>query len=96
MIKQNQKEKKDGVFYTPEYITRYIVENTLGKMCSEKREELQIGSETLVSPSNPKKLTKQEQQTKDNLQEYKNWLLNLKILDPACGSGAFLNQAWNT
>uniref|UniRef100_UPI00112F5334 Eco57I restriction-modification methylase domain-containing protein n=1 Tax=Aliarcobacter cryaerophilus TaxID=28198 RepID=UPI00112F5334 len=32
-------------------------------------------------------------QTKDNLQEYKNWLLNLKILDPACGSGAFLNQA---
>ena len=62
-------------------------------MCSEKREELQIGSETLVSPSNPKKLTKQEQQTKDNLQEYKNWLLNLKILDPACGSGAFLNQA---
>ncbi len=62
-------------------------------MCSEKREELQIGSETLVSPSNSKKLTKQEQQTKDNLQEYKNWLLNLKILDPACGSGAFLNQA---
>ncbi|TLT07248.1 hypothetical protein FE243_05235 [Aliarcobacter thereius] len=91
--KTKSKRKKDGVFYTPEYITRYIVENTLGKMCSEKREELQIGSETLVSPSNPKKLTKQEQQTKENLQEYKNWLLNLKILDPACGSGAFLNQA---
>ena len=91
--KTKSKRKKDGVFYTPEYITRYIVENTLGKMCSEKREELLIGSETLVSPSNPKKLTKQEQQTKDNLQEYKNWLLNLKILDPACGSGAFLNQA---
>lgn len=91
--KTKSKRKKDGVFYTPEYITRYIVENTLGKMCSEKREELQIGSETLVSPSNPKKLTKQEQQTKDNLQEYKNWLLNLKILDPSCGSGAFLNQA---
>ncbi|HKM18968.1 MAG TPA: N-6 DNA methylase, partial [Aliarcobacter sp.] len=91
--KTKSKRKKDGVFYTPEYITRYIVENTLGKMCQEKREELQIGSETLVSPSNPKKLTKQEQQTKENLQEYKNWLLNLKILDPACGSGAFLNQA---
>ena len=91
--KTKSKRKKDGVFYTPEYITRYIVENTLGKMCSEKREELQIGSETLVSLSNPKKLTKQEQQTKDNLQEYKKWLLNLKILDPACGSGAFLNQA---
>lgn len=91
--KTKSKRKKDGVFYTPEYITRYIVENTLGKMCSEKREELLIGSETLVSPSNPKKLTKQEQQTKENLLLYKNWLLNLKILDPACGSGAFLNQA---
>ncbi|MDX4026458.1 N-6 DNA methylase [Aliarcobacter skirrowii] len=90
--KTKSKRKKDGVFYTPEYITRYIVENTLGKMCSEKREELQIGNGILI-PSNPKKLTKQEQQTKDNLQEYKNWLLNLKILDPACGSGAFLNQA---
>ncbi|MDD2973904.1 MAG: N-6 DNA methylase [Aliarcobacter cryaerophilus] len=90
--KTKSKRKKDGVFYTPEYITRYIVENTLGKMCLEKREELQIGNGILI-PSNPKKLTKQEQQTKDNLQEYKNWLLNLKILDPACGSGAFLNQA---
>src|SRR5574344_1395234 len=90
--KTKSKRKKDGAFYPPEYITRYIVENTLGKMCSEKREELLIGNGILI-PSNPKKLTKQEQQTKDNLQEYKNWLLNLKILDPACGSGAFLNQA---
>ncbi|OCL96864.1 Eco57I restriction-modification methylase domain-containing protein [Arcobacter porcinus] len=90
--KTKSKRKKDGVFYTPEYITRYIVENTLGKMCSEKREELLIGN-GILTPSNPKKLTKQEQQTKDNLQEYKKWLLNLKILDPACGSGAFLNQA---
>ena len=36
---------------------------------------------------------KQEQIQKDNLEEYRVWLLNLKILDPACGSGAFLNQA---
>lgn len=89
--KTKSKRKKDGVFYTPEYITRYIVENTLGKMCSEKREELKIID--ISSPTNPKKLTKLEQQIKENLQEYKNWLLNLKILDPACGSGAFLNQA---
>ncbi|WP_164470054.1 Eco57I restriction-modification methylase domain-containing protein [Aliarcobacter cryaerophilus] len=89
--KTKSKRKKDGVFYTPEYITRYIVENTLGKMCQEKREELKIVD--ISSPSNPKKLTKAEQQIKENLQEYKNWLLNLKILDPACGSGAFLNQA---
>jgi len=91
--KKQSKRKKDGVFYTPAYITEYIVQNTLGKLCEEKRDSLSIGSETLVSPKNPKKPTKAEQQTKDNLLLYKDWLLNLKILDPACGSGAFLNQA---
>ena len=29
----------------------------------------------------------------ENLQTYRNWLLNITICDPACGSGAFLNQA---
>ena len=36
------KRKKDGVFYTPEYITKYIVENTIGKLCEDKRNELNI------------------------------------------------------
>ncbi|TLT03339.1 Eco57I restriction-modification methylase domain-containing protein [Aliarcobacter cibarius] len=89
--KTKSKRKKDGVFYTPEYITKYIVENTLGKMCLDKREELNLSN--ITAPTNPKKLTKAEQQTKDNLEIYKDWLFNLKILDPACGSGAFLNQA---
>lgn len=89
--KTNSKRKKDGVFYTPQYITKYIVDNTLGVLCHEKREELNI---TYISaPSNLKKLTKEQLQTKENLQTYKDWLLDLKILDPACGSGAFLNQA---
>ncbi|WP_198304917.1 Eco57I restriction-modification methylase domain-containing protein [Arcobacter vandammei] len=89
--KSKSKRKKDGVFYTPEYITKYIVENTLGKICKEKREELNIGfigTETLVSANK-----KAKEQIKQNLLTYKDWLLNLKILDPACGSGAFLNQA---
>jgi type I restriction-modification system DNA methylase subunit len=90
--KKKSKRKKDGVFYTPEYITRYIVENTLGKLCETKKNEL-FGSEALASPINPKKLTKSEQETLKKLYEYRDFLLNLKILDPACGSGAFLNQA---
>lgn len=57
--KKNSKRKKDGIFYTPEYITHYIVEETIGKYLEE----------------NPDKLE------------------TIKILDPACGSGAFLNQA---
>jgi hypothetical protein len=89
--KKKSKRKKDGVFYTPEYITRYIVENTLGKLCTDKKEELKIESETVVL--NPRKLTKQEQSYKETLIAYREWLTHLKILDPACGSGAFLNQA---
>ncbi|DAB39647.1 MAG TPA: hypothetical protein CFH81_05295 [Sulfurovum sp. UBA12169] len=91
--KKKSKRKKDGVFYTPEYITRYIVQNTLGKLCEDKKAELGIGSEVLTSPINPKKPTKAELTYKENLLSYREWLTNLKILDPACGSGAFLNQA---
>lgn len=89
--KKNSKRKKDGVFYTPEYITRYIVENTLGKLCEEQKEALHVKS--VEAPKNSKKPTKEEAQTKENLEHYKEWLLHVKILDPACGSGAFLNQA---
>ena len=88
---KKSKRKKDGVFYTPEYITKYIVDNTLGKLCNDKREELKLIE--ISAPKNPKRPTKKEQVIKSNLEEYLNWLLNIKILDPACGSGAFLNQA---
>ena len=33
------KRKQDGVFYTPQYITKYIVENTVGRLCAEKKQE---------------------------------------------------------
>lgn len=89
--RKKSKRKKDGVFYTPEYITRYIVENTLGRLCEEKKASLGITG--IEEPQNPKKLTKAEKETLAKLYEYRDWLLNLKILDPACGSGAFLNQA---
>ncbi|HCT55165.1 MAG TPA: hypothetical protein DF712_22175, partial [Balneola sp.] len=39
------RRKKDGVFYTPKYITKYIVENTVGKLCEEQKAELGIEDE---------------------------------------------------
>jgi hypothetical protein len=39
--KTKTKRKKDGVFYTPKYITKYIVENTVGALCIEKRNEFE-------------------------------------------------------
>ena len=89
---QKTKRKKDGIFYTPKYITKYIVENTVGKLCNEKRTELKIIDEEYAKGrKNRKKDTVKALDKK--LDEYRNWLLKLTILDPACGSGAFLNQA---
>jgi len=90
--KQKTKRKKEGIYYTPKYITRYIVENTVGKLCKEKRNELDIIDEEYIKGrKNRKKDTIKVLDKK--LTSYKKWLLNLTILDPACGSGAFLNQA---
>lgn len=90
--RQKTKRKKDGIFYTPKYITKYIVENTVGKLCEEKRNEFGIIDEEYAKGrKNRKKEIVKELDNK--LTEYREWLLNITILDPACGSGAFLNQA---
>jgi hypothetical protein len=53
--------KAGGVYYTPQYIVDYIVENTVGK---------------LIAGKTPKEIR------------------NIKIVDPACGSGSFLLGAY--
>lgn len=92
--KQKSKRKKDGVFYTPKYITKYIVENTVGKLCEEKKTELGFKEEEYF-----KGRKKRQKATIEKLvgilDAYRDWLLQLTICDPACGSGAFLNQALN-
>ena len=89
---QKTKRKKDGIFYTPKYITKYIVENTIGTLCDEKRSELQLIDEEYAKGRKNRKKDIVRALDK-NLDDYRNWLLSLTILDPACGSGAFLNQA---
>ena len=89
--KTKTRRKKDGVFYTPKYITKYIVDNTVGKLCAEKKAELNLADEDYT---NDKKIqTKTKKTHLDKLTNYRAWLLQLTICDPACGSGAFLNQA---
>ncbi len=92
---RTSKRKKDGVFYTPKYITQYIVENTIGTLCTEKRKEMNIYEIEFDNSYNTKrgKLNKKGKELFSNFNKYKKWLESLKILDPACGSGAFLNQA---
>ncbi|WP_281777590.1 Eco57I restriction-modification methylase domain-containing protein [Croceibacter atlanticus] len=86
------KRKKDGVFYTPKYITKYIVDNTVGKLCEEKKTELDIQEAEYEKERKGRKKATLKNLTQ-KLEDYRKWLLQITICDPACGSGAFLNQA---
>ena len=90
--KGKTRRRKDGVYYTPKYITGYIVENTVGRLCGEKKEALGIIDEEYARG---RKHRKKETiiELEERLKAYRSWLLNITICDPACGSGAFLNQA---
>lgn len=84
LVEQKQsKRKKDGIFYTPGYIVDYIVQNSLGKYLNEKEEAC------LKKHSNKKN---GEQLA---YQEYQQILQQVKVLDPACGSGAFLVRVFD-
>ena len=80
-----------ALFYTPQYITKYIVENTVGCLCAEKKQELGIVEDEYLSEQRRQKQTKKR--LLEQLQTYREWLLQISICDPACGSGAFLNAA---
>ena len=88
------KRKKDGIFYTPKYITQYIVENTLGKLCAEKKQAIGLDATEAAEPDvGAKKARAKRDARLAACDAYREWLLGLSICDPACGSGAFLNAA---
>lgn len=75
--------KKVGGYYTPEDVTRYISQNTLWPFLSERlgiEEEFNSFEEFFETQKDNKKL----------LKEANNILKNVKVLDPAVGSGHFL------
>jgi len=95
---QNSRRRQEGIYYTPNYITSYIVENSLGRYLEEIKKEL--GEESLPSFEKLEQVsdkTKKEYRKKlvDFYTAYEERLRQIKVLDPACGSGAFLNQAFD-
>jgi len=80
--------KKTGSYYTPRFVVEYIVNNSLYNYIishlsinNEKIFDLIFNSDKANSFTNSEKL------------EILELLSNLKIIDPACGSGAFLMGA---
>lgn len=85
------KRKKDWVFYTPEYIVDYIVKNSVGKKIDEWEEELKE-KHSLKDDINDKNYTKRAIAVYEELQEK---VKDIKVLDPACWSGAFLVKVFD-
>ncbi|GIJ21216.1 Eco57I restriction-modification methylase domain-containing protein [Micromonospora lutea] len=83
---QTSRRKKDGIFYTPDYIVRYIVENSLGSYLRqiEERCKAEYGLKAEILDATYEKREKQA------YSKYQDFLQNIRVLDPACGSGAFL------
>ena len=73
--------KDEGIYYTPSYITDYICRNTIIPYLA-------------LSPKaqTPEDIVR-EYAEQDRLSELQKRLRDLRILDPACGSGAFITGA---
>jgi hypothetical protein len=94
------KRKCDGVYYTPEWVTHYIVEETVGARLAEIRKELgfdrfaDVTAEQIDAYRNDRRKSKLVGDYESALNLYRDLMNELKVVDPACGSGAFLIQAF--
>ncbi|MEW6275259.1 MAG: DNA methyltransferase [Bacillota bacterium] len=73
-------------FYTVGWIVKFLVENTIGRLWLESRPASRLKNELsyLVRSSGNTRLSRRELKVE-----------NFKVLDPACGSGHFLLQAFD-
>ena len=100
---QISKRKKDGVYYTPDYITRYIVKEAVGGWLDDRRKEIYDALKITELPD----LASEDYETAGRTpnekiklhivfwESYREQLKKIKVLDPACGSGAFLTQVFD-
>ncbi len=99
--------KESGAFYTPAFITRYIVAQTLGPIVAARFEQFRAAHEAAATKNlkrffadpavfDPDKLTKPQRAALESF--WHDWideLQTVRLVDPACGSGAFLIEAFD-
>jgi hypothetical protein len=76
------KRKRDGVYYTPEKVVNYLVEQTLGPWFADAKAACGYPRADEAAP------------TATAAAAYVERLKHIRIVDPACGSGAFLISAF--
>ncbi|PZO57561.1 MAG: hypothetical protein DI639_13585 [Leifsonia xyli] len=86
------RRRNDGIYYTPEYIVRHMIDRTLGEYL--RAQEIRIrAEEQLHDGLNADNYSKREQRA--YLRYRDEVLISVKVIDAACGSGAFLTSAFD-
>ena len=90
------RRKRDGVVYTPDYIARFIVEQTIGVHLREIFDGLLIvhAAKGARADDDPIKW-KSAAAERAAWEAYRQRIATLRIVDPACGSGVFLVMAFD-
>lgn len=91
------KRKREGVVYTPDIVTRFLVERTIGATLEERRNALLPHyAEDDTFPANGDAIGWRDADAERAFwRDYLAALRGLTIVDPACGSGAFLVAAFD-
>ncbi|WP_000617667.1 DUF7149 domain-containing protein [Helicobacter pylori] len=84
---------KEGSFYTPSFITSYMCKESISQVVLDKfNQKYNIECEKLKELKN---YLKNDSYKEDKRKEYLQFLLTLRVCDPAVGSGHFLVSALN-
>ncbi|MBF9151657.1 Eco57I restriction-modification methylase domain-containing protein [Novosphingobium jiangmenense] len=90
------RRKRDGVVYTPDYVARFIVDQTLGTHCKEIFAEILGRYAAKGANADDEAIAwKSAKAERQAWAEYRDRLTALRIVDPACGSGVFLIMAFD-
>ena len=95
-------KKAGGVYYTPAYIVDYIVKNTVGKLINDPAanvipsavEESIQACHSERSEESHSSIANRKSKIENHKPLTPKQIENIKILDPACGSGSFLLGAY--
>ena len=90
VVRPNPYARKDsGSFYTPQELVDLIIDQTLKPLVEERRRAFEDRAKELKSDRRPKAMRRAELELLDPAEA----VLDLKVLDPAMGSGHFLVSA---